>query len=98
MRQVFYYKMRQLFKNETILLQNVTVITKYTGRDKVWKQRLKVRVKLKRTNMDPIYEKVVRSFTYCNLRRYILYQGKFSSAKLSPLVPDENVYLILRSL
>ena len=28
MRQVFYYKMRQLLQIATILLQNVTVITK----------------------------------------------------------------------
>ena len=30
-RQVFYYKMRQLLQLPTILLQNVTVITKYNA-------------------------------------------------------------------
>ena len=28
MRQIFYYKMRQLLQNATILLQNATIITK----------------------------------------------------------------------
>ena len=30
-RQVFYYKMRQLLQLPTILLQNVTVITKFNA-------------------------------------------------------------------
>ena len=31
MSQVFYYEMRQLLENASILLQNVTVITKCVG-------------------------------------------------------------------
>ena len=44
-RQVFYYKMRQLLQNATILLQNTTVITKCNVCYKLWQYRPKNLIK-----------------------------------------------------